>query len=214
MIRRLKMKGVDLSHWNRNVNFEELAKEVDFVILKIGGEETEAGKLTMDKTFYRRCKAAREAGLHVGGYFFMSTKPEVFCTYPDHICGQLADALEDVCFDMPLYIDVEGQPLGYKTKLTEYVVQWCRYMESLNYFVGIYGSDVSTFHDRLDIGELKPFSKWVARYGKEPEYVDPHDYFMWQCSRTAEVKGVSGKCDLDYAYLDFPTVIKKKGLNI
>lgn len=211
MERKTKMTGVDLSHWNRDVDFKKLAEQASFVILKIGGEEKEAGKLHVDNTFYRRYYQAKEAGLHVGGYFFMSTSPVVFSTTPDHICGQLENAITNMEFDMPIYIDVEGQPVGYKTKLTEYVKRWCAYMESLNYYVGIYGSDLSTFKDLLNIDNLAAYDKWVARYGKEPEYVKK--YGMWQCSSKAEVNGVSGKCDLDYAYYDYPVIIKKMGMN-
>ena len=84
-------------------------------------------------------------------------------------------------------------------------------MESLNYYVGIYGSDISTFHDLLDIDKLSAYDKWVARYGKEPQYVK--HYGMWQASSKGLVSGVSGYCDVDYAYIDYPAVIKKKGLN-
>lgn len=61
--------GVDLSHWNSDIDFPALAKVVDFVILKAGG--TDGGEIYTDSTFPARVQAAYDAGLAVGAYWFV-----------------------------------------------------------------------------------------------------------------------------------------------
>ncbi len=39
------------------------------------------------------------------------------------------------------------------------------------------------------------------------------DYGLWQYSWTGRIDGISGDVDLDYAYKDYPTIIKNSGLN-
>lgn len=36
---------------------------------------------------------------------------------------------------------------------------------------------------------------------------------MWQYSASGSVPGISGAVDLDYAYQDYPSIIKNAGLN-
>lgn len=84
-------------------------------------------------------------------------------------------------------------------------------LESNKYYVGIYASDVSGFHDRLEIERVKRFSLWVARYGKKPQYVT--EYAIWQKSSGGSVPGIIGTVDLDECSVNFPYIIKKAKLN-
>ena len=38
-------------------------------------------------------------------------------------------------------------------------------------------------------------------------------YGLWQYSWTGSLPGISGDVDLDYAYIDYPSIIKNAGLN-
>lgn len=207
------MSGLDISHWNgtKITEWKHIAYEHDFVMLKFGGEEGRKGILTRDKTFVENYYRAKEAGMHVGCYFFMSTKEEVIKDSPVYICEEFLNAIDNYDFDMPIVLDVEGQPKNLRKDNTKYVYDWCDIMEEHNYYVSIYGSDISTFKDILNISDLERFDKWVARYGKEPEYVK--QYGMWQKSSSHTCFGITGKYDLDVAYINYPSVIRSKGLN-
>lgn len=85
-------------------------------------------------------------------------------------------------------------------------------MEQKGAFAGIYASDISGFKDRLQLDRLQDrFTLWVARYGKQPQYVRFYD--IWQKSSTGSIKGIDGHVDLDVCTKNFPTIIKKKKLN-
>ena len=56
------------------------------------------------------------------------------------------------------------------------------------------------------------FAVWVANVGvQKPSYSGA--YGMWQYSWKGRIAGISGDVDLDYAYADYPAMIKAKGLN-
>ena len=66
------MKGIDVSHWQKNINFEAVKNSgVEFVILKAGGSD--AGFYT-DSKFEENYTAAVAAELNIGCYYFAGSK--------------------------------------------------------------------------------------------------------------------------------------------
>lgn len=209
-----KMKGVDISHWNGNVDFKILKEAgAEFVMIKLAGEEKESGTIRMHSITRTYYKKAKEAGLHVGTYFYMSDKKNAILNSPKKICELIDYTIRKngFEFDMPISIDVEGKKETTKEETTAYVKEWCEIMESLGYYVSIYGSDIGTFKDLLVLEDLVAFDKWVARYDKEPEYVKT--YGMWQNHNNSRFYGHSGVFDTDISYINYPDLIKRSGLN-
>jgi hypothetical protein len=101
-----------------------------------------------------------------------------------------------------------------KTALTNIVRTWCEYLEKKGYFVGIYAS-TWTFQGELDDNALSGYAHWVAQWAKECTYAG--NIGMWQFGgeknliRTTQVAGQT--VDQNYMYTDYPSIIKKAGLN-
>ena len=203
-----EIKGIDVSHWNGNIDFKKVkAAGIDFVIIKAGGSDK--GFYT-DPKFNRNYKEAKAAGLNVGAYYFVGKN---FLGEANGIADakRFLKIIEGKQFEMPVYLDEETTSAQKKAMATIASKAFCECMEAAGYFVGIYASDISGFKDKLDVSKLKDFTLWVARYGSKPQYVK--DPGMWQYSSKGAVKGISGSVDLDTAYVDFTKAIKKKGLN-
>lgn len=203
------MTGVDLSHWNL-WNSPEKAKEqggVQFAMLKIGGSDSGYYKDPKFETFYDRCILN---GIHVGVYFFAGAS---FRTHAEgeKVAKYVLQLLRGRKLSMPVVIDVEKGKSRYKVGQTDAVLAFVDVIEKAGYYAMIYGSDVNTFKTMLDSSRLTKVDKWVARYGKEPEYVK--DYGIWQWTSTGKVSGFFSLVDCNRAYKDYPTIIKnmKKG---
>ena len=100
---------------------------------------------------------------------------------------------------------MESTPQKEKSGTTDAVLSFCEYMEGKNYFTGIYGSDVSTFQDRVQADRLSSYTWWVAGYGKEPT----HNYSVWQYTSSGSVNGISTKVDRDISKTDFNVIVNK-----
>lgn len=211
----MKTFGIDVSKWQGNFNFENAKKQgVKFAILRAGytGSSDGISKAVDVKfeTYYKQCK---NLGIPVGAYWYSratsKAKGEAEAKYMYEKC------LKGKKFEYPIYIDVEDTVYQKKTSkknVTSAIKGFCDYLEKLGYYVGIYASDLSGFRDMMNIDDLKAYDKWVARYGSEPKYVK--EYGMWQFSSTnGKIVGAGNSLDLDYCYKDYPTIIKKKGLN-
>ena len=113
--------------------------------------------------------------------------------------------------EYPVYMDNEAQPASAKAGITEASIAFCETMEDAGYFVGIYGSAVSGFQERMDDSKLKAYSHWVAQYASKCTYSG--EYGIWQYSSTGRVDGIKGNVDMDYGYIDYPSIIKNGGFN-
>lgn len=203
------MKGIDVSRWQGSINWSAVKNaSIEFAIIKAGGSD--AG-FYIDPYFEQNYSGAKAVGLHVGAYYFVGPN----CTsYNDGVgdAKRFIELLRGKQFDMPVYIDFEAPNGNNKIGNTEACRGFCETMESAGYFVGIYASDISGFANRLNKNSLKKFTWWVARYGSQPTYA-VENKGIWQYSSSGVVNGIVGNVDMNESYIDYPSAIKKNGLN-
>lgn len=199
---------LDISHWNSVYDWGAVkASGVWGVILKAGGSDN--GRYT-DVKFEEYYSGAKEAGLHVGAYYFTGSEgkgAEAGRADAEHFKQILAGKQ----FDLPVYCDYEAPDTADKNANTDYVIAFGETMEAAGYFVGVYASDDSGFNERLDLDRVKRFTIWAARWGHDLQYTaDCWD--IWQTG-SGNVSGIDGDVDLDTCRRDFPETIVSKGFN-
>lgn len=207
----MNIKGIDVSRWQGVINWAKVAEDgVQFAIIKAGGSDGTLGKCYTDPQFLANVIGAATHNIHIGAYYFVGKK----CTSAKE--GQanalrFYDIIKNCVFDYPVYIDFESPDRSNKQGNTDAVKAFCKQMEDLGYYVGIYASDISGFKERLDISQLTAWDKWVARRGSEPKYATK--YNIWQYSSKGKVKGIRGNVDMDFSKIDFSKIIREKHLN-
>ena len=124
------------------------------------------------------------------------------------------EAIQGKTFEYPVWFDQEYEP-GIKAltsqERTNIVRSFCSTLEEAGYYTGLYCSR-DWLQNYLIADKLKAYDVWVAAYGSTPGAV-PLPYGMWQYSSTGSISGISGNVDLDVAYKDYPSIMKKAGLN-
>ena len=203
--------GIDVSKWQGNFNFSKAISEgVEFAILR-GAYST--SKDVKFEQYYNTCK---KLNLPVGVYQYSMAKTVADAKKEAEFLYN--NVLKGKKFEYPIYIDIEDkvQLALSKTLLTDIAVAWCEYLSKKGYFVGIYAGKY-TFSGNLDDSRLKAYTHWVPMWGKTCTYEDKSVLGMWQFGgetnviRKNTIAGVV--CDQNYAYVDFPAVIRAKGLN-
>lgn len=210
-------KGIDVSHWQGTIDFAAVkAQGFSFVIIKAGGADAGYYK---DPQFERYYADAVAAGLGVGAYYFTG-KNFAGATQGALEAQQFMQLIAGKKFGYPLAADVEAVPTSAgKKAITDATLAFLQTLEAAGYFASVYASDVSGFQSRLEDDRLKAFDHWVARYNTAgPQVVK--SFGLWQYGgsvnyiRAAKISGVaSAACDQDYAYKDYPAIIKAAGLN-
>lgn len=205
----MEIKGIDISRWQKQPDFDEVAKDehAKFIIIKAGGSDKGFYK---DGQFERNYAEAKAHGIPVGCYYFVGKN---FLTETDGTADatRFCKLIQGKTFEYPVCLDLEAPGTGRKTEVTRASIAFLRELEENGYYAMIYSSDVSGFKDRLNLADLKPFDKWCARYGKAP--VNVPEKGIWQYSSKGTIRGINGYVDLDIAYKNYPAIIKKAHLN-
>lgn len=206
--------GIDVSKWQGYFDFARAIKEqkIEYAILKIGGADEGRYK---DKHFERNYEKCKSIGLPIGAYYFGHAMNEVDA---DLEADHLIYLLKGHKFEYPIYYDVEGSMLSLdKRKLTDIIKRVCAKVEKSGYWVGIYSS-VSFFNNDMYDEELTRYSHWVASWCEtKPTLLKGGETQMWQFGgETNKLRStiINGMCvDQNYCYVDYPKLIKQKGLN-
>lgn len=201
--------GIDVSKHNGSIDWARVkaSGKADFAILRAGLGKVAAQK---DARFEEYYKCAKSVGIPVGAYWYSYAMSVEEAKQEAAAC---IECLKGKQFEYPIWFDVEEKTqlaLG-KDKLTAIVSAFLSEVEKAGYWVGLYmsASPLSTLI-RADV--LKKYAVWVAHVGvTKPSYTGT--YGMWQHSWKGSVSGITGDVDLDECYVDYPSLIKAKGLN-
>lgn len=212
-----KIFGIDISTYQKGINLAKAKSEgVRFAILRAGftGYGNGVSK-AIDNQFenhYHNCKAN---GIGVGAYWFSrATTYENGRAEAEYMYN---NCLKGKQFEYPIAIDVEDsyyQAKAGKGAVTSAIKGFCEYLEAKGYYVCIY-ANTNWFNNHINTGELSRYDKWVASWGK----VKPANPSggLWQFGgetnliRTNKVAGMT--VDQNYAYYDYSSIMKQKGLN-
>lgn len=203
----MKIKGIDVSQWQGDIDFGKVRSAgVDFVIIRAGYGRYISQK---DPTFEDNYRKAKSAGLNVGAYWYSYAESEADARAEAATC---MEAIKGKQFEYPIYFDLEEQSQFSRGKAfcSALVTAFCGEMEKAGYFAGLYisRSPLQTF---ITSEVAERYALWVAEYGSKCNYGG--SYGMWQYTSTGKVSGVNGACDCDYAYTDYPSIIKNGGFN-
>lgn len=201
--------GIDISVYQKGFNFDKaMAEGVEFAILRGAYHKT---KDSCFEGFYAACKAR---SIPVGVYLY--SKAETVKAAREEAEELISKGLIGKQLEYPIYMDVEAdvqKKLG-KDLLTEIIIEFCETLEAAGYYVGIY-STASFLKSYTHEEKLSAYDKWIAQWARKCSYKG--DYGLWQFGGETNLlrsNKVAGKvCDQDYAYKDYPAIIKKAGLN-
>lgn len=182
-----KIQGIDVSHYQGNINWRKVAGsgEVSYVYIKA----TEGEKL-VDATLRQNLIGARQAGLYVGVYHFY--RPNV------NVQSQFLNFTRNVHpndMDLIPIVDIEHRGreslAAFRSKLKQFLDKVERY-----YGVRPILYTSRDFYNKYLSGPFTNYKYMIARYHPEvPELCDDAAFVMWQYSATSRLPGISHNVD-------------------
>lgn len=188
--------GVDLSHWQTEVDAIKVGRDARFVYLKaahgVGG---------VDKRWRARRAAFNDAGIPVGGYHFVVPNRDDPIEAAKHMARTIG-ALGD--HELAPALDLEDYAKGMRPAQ---VCEWAgKYLDQLADTFGrapVLYTGAAFLRYQMSYGKSRPdlakFPLWLARY--RPGAVDPGDtgiwpsWLIWQWTSGGRCQGVVGNVD-------------------
>lgn len=208
------MRGIDVSNYQGNINFRQVKDSgIDFVIIRAGWGVTPK---QVDPMFHRYIRDAVDAGLHIGAYWFLYALNTHDAVLNANAFVQLLSSYKG-SFDFPVCADFEYDSERYmrvcgvqptKELNTAIVKAFCETVEKGGYYVSNYANPDflnNHFHDKV----LSRFDLWLALWGSEKD----RECGIWQYTSSGTVPGITGRVDMDVSLKDYPSIIRKAGLN-
>lgn len=197
--------GIDVSKHQGMIDWSKV--KTDFAILRAGfGCYSEQE----DLMFQRNYEGAKAAGIPVGAYWYSYATTVEEARQEAKACLQVLSGKQ---FEYPIYVDIEDALQCYieKDVLTAIAEAFCDTLEKAGYFAGVYASTY-WFINKLDHARLaERYTIWLADY--RAVYNKTLMCNMHQYTSGGILAGISGRVDMNICTLDFPSIIKKAGLN-
>lgn len=207
----MKIKGLDVSEFQGNVDWEKVRSAgYQFAMLRAG-----YGYGTIDPQFKRNASECNRIGLPIGVYWFCyALTPEIAIQEAE---GCLR-TISNYRLDYPVCYDIEQASANYAAQNNvtftsesagKIVQNFCNRIEKGGYFAMYYSNRNFLKTYRL-LSLSSRYALWYAFYNSKPDNTDCQ---MWQFTSQGKIPGIAGDVDLDYAFVDYPSIIKKAGLN-
>lgn len=219
-------KGIDVSRWQGSIDWKKVkAAGVEFAMIRLGsGDYNRNGAFALDTYFRGNLEQAAAAGLDVGVYFYSYARSVAEARKEgEFVRDVLANYPKMLTY--PVAYDVEDSSQGSlgKVVLSGMVAAFAEVLESAGYYVSLY-SFSNWLKTKFDAATLSRFDVWLAEWSAAPTYSGP--YGMWQYAvlgtqgtkgkdytQSGKVDGIGANVDVNYAYKNYPAIIKGNGLN-
>lgn len=156
--------GIDVSKHNTITNFGELAKNIDFVILRIGYGNNAKQIDSKFKYYYDKFKSL---GIKIGGYWY---------SYAESVedakkeLKAFKECVKGCNFDLPIFYDIEEKRTLDKgvTIVNEIAKTFIEGVEKIGGFCGIY-ANTSTYLKYFK-NTNKRYCCWIADYRTDQQF--------------------------------------------
>ena len=212
----LPYRYIDVSRYQGEIDWAQVAAAgYKGAMLKTVSTNPKLSKradgLYIDPTFETNYRNARAAGLDVGVYYYTYATSEAMA---DAELALLRQAVYGKELTLPVAVDVEDNRLASldKQSLTDLTAYALNEVEQMGFYAQLY-TYTSFANSRLYVGgaALKPYDVWLADYtGKTPNVA--FNYSAHQHTSKGSVPGITGNVDLNVTTLNYPRIIRKKGL--
>ena len=203
------MTVLDVSAHQGAVAWEKLAGKIGGVMLRAG-----YGAGNADREFQRNAEKCNRLGIPCGAYWFS------YATSADEAAREAAALLEAVGpyrMELPLAFDFEYDSLASAARrgvtvdallAGEIARTFLGAVEAAGYYALLYANP--DFLSRYFAPDLPArYGLWLAHWGRE---TPSRPCQLWQ-KGTGTFDGVDTPADVNEAYVDFPTLLRSRGLN-
>lgn len=192
------LKVIDISEFQTISNWDEVKKNCDGVIIRLGYRGYGSGRIVFDEKFKQNFDAVKKHNIPYSVYFTTQAINEAEGKEEAAFC---INAINKAAVNFPIFVDSEDANRGYgradggklsKDQRTAILKAFCDTIKASGYKAGVYAS-CSWFYDRLNYKELANNFLWVAQYSNSEPSIP---WNAWQYTSNGLIGGIYGTVDV------------------
>lgn len=203
------LKGVDISEFQGEIDWEVLKLKIDFVIIRAG-----YGKNNIDKQFARNISECNRLNIPCGVYWFSYAYN---IEMAQNEANYVLEAIKDYDVQYPICFDFEYDSVKYAQEngviVNKYIASnivkvFCDEIQKNNYYVMNYTNE-DFINNYFNEEVLEKYDIWYAEYSNQCN----RKVGIWQYSDTGSLLEGRTNLDLDYSFNNYEILIRNKKLN-
>ena len=184
--------GIDVSKWQRKINWAEVAAaRPDEPCISFAFIKASEGKTLSDRYFSYNMENARKNGVICGAYHYY--KPNVNSAEQAKNFISLVDLQKG---DLPPVLDIEEESPYGNENMRKGIKNWLQLVEKQYGMKPIIYTSNSFHKDFLSGDDFKDYPFWIAHYYKK-NIKTTSKWIFWQHSDKACVNGIYGNVDMN-----------------
>ena len=182
-----KVHGIDVSHYQRNIDWEIIAQQdIKFAFVKA----TE-GKSIADSLFKKNWEGLNENNIIKGAYHYFHPGTNVLSQY-----NNFKTQVNLSKGDLPPVIDIEETNGKSKKEIIKAIKDWISLVETEYDLKPIIYTNFK-FYNAYIGGNFDQYPIWIANYTyKEPSLNYGDSWTFWQYGNRGRLEGI--ECDVDF----------------
>lgn len=201
MSEALSVKGVDISYWQKGIDYAALKSAgVEFAIIRAGLSET------VDKALEAHVNGCAAAGISYGYYWYSYAKSAEEARREAAACVKAIARFPAP--EYPVFFDAEESSIAAalgREAMTDTALAFVKAIEESGYPAGVYANPSWMENEYNKSRLIGNTDIWLAHWTWDPAKSSPYKYGqkMWQWG-IINVKGFDA--DADICYVDYPAL--------
>jgi nucleoid-associated protein YgaU/GH25 family lysozyme M1 (1,4-beta-N-acetylmuramidase) len=206
----LQYNGVDVSEIQGSINWNNVEESgIKFAMVR-----ATYGYAGVDGQFTSNMEGISKTNIYPGAYHQSSAQSIKEAVAE---ANHFLNVIRPYKFYYPLALKIESQiAMQIGTDFfTEIVSTFLNVIKEAGYWPMLYAEAGLIKDHSININRIPNVDIWLAELSTNPDAKPTYtkNVTIWKHSDRGSVQGISGNANLDISYVDYPTVIKRNGLN-
>lgn len=205
----MEYSGIDVSEIQGKINWKSvLLRKIKFTMIRAS-----YGSSGVDSQFANNIKDIEATDIYAGAYHESSAANVLEATVE---ANHFMSVIKPYKFSYPLALKYENEAVMEvgKNLVTDIIIAFVNVIKNKKYYPILY-ANVEWLNTYVDITRLGNLDIWIADLSIQPKIYPSYDknVTIWQHSNRGKIPGINGNVNLDISYVDYPLIIKQRGLN-
>lgn len=205
----MEYSGIDVCEIQGNINWKNVSlRGIKFAMLRASYDSS-----GIDSQFEQNIKSISQTPIFAGAYHQSSAANSNEAVKE---ANHFLSVIKPYEIQYPLALKYENEAVMQigKNLVTDIILAFARAIKNAGYYP-IFYANVGWLKLYVDVNRLQNLDIWLSDLSVRPKVYPSYDknVTIWQHSNRGRIPGIKNNVNLDISYVDYPLIIRQRGLN-